>query len=214
MPGLGMWSTASGGTKDITQYLNLQEALHNILRSTVPQVLKPRVGQQAWGVEALSHPPMPSPRLDSQTGNFVTELGDCMLVDAWRVQHLSGKASVMGLHLKMHNSTNLKQRKAGVQKKTMLQMQKQQYLQLCPHSRFARGSTVLAHRLVCWAMCGPPPDNDWDKYVVMHLCNNKHCLHPHHLHWGTRLENMQHSRAEQEVRQQVLKRRKDWLDLL
>ena len=50
---------------------------------------------------------------------------------------------------------------------------------------------VMAHRLVLYAMMGPPPRNAWDKYVCMHACDNKACLHPGHLYWGTVQQNKQ-----------------------
>lgn len=42
-----------------------------------------------------------------------------------------------------------------------------------------------AHRLVAWAVRGPPPEGT----EVMHLCHNKSCLCPCHLQWGTHAEN-------------------------
>ncbi|GAX77060.1 hypothetical protein CEUSTIGMA_g4506.t1, partial [Chlamydomonas eustigma] len=68
-----------------------------------------------------------------------------------------------------------------------------------------RISTIIkeeAHRLVLWAVHGPPVRHDmpstssrsahalkWEKWVCMHECNQKDCLKPHHLLWGTASEN-------------------------
>lgn len=43
-----------------------------------------------------------------------------------------------------------------------------------------------AHRLVCWAFHGPPPEPDM---IVMHTCNMPTCLCPLHLKWGTQKDN-------------------------
>jgi hypothetical protein len=51
-----------------------------------------------------------------------------------------------------------------------------------------------AHRLVLWCYEGPPPDQE--RVVAMHSCNNKLCLCPAHLFWGTMGEN----RKEDNVR--------------
>ncbi len=55
-----------------------------------------------------------------------------------------------------------------------------------------------AHRLVLWQLQGPPPDvalpisrphNAGKRYYAMHTCNNKRCLNPAHIVWGTNAEN-------------------------
>jgi hypothetical protein len=43
-----------------------------------------------------------------------------------------------------------------------------------------------AHRLILWAMLGPPPVG---KPHVMHLCNNPSCVSLHHISYGSPLEN-------------------------
>lgn len=47
-----------------------------------------------------------------------------------------------------------------------------------------------AHRLVCVAFNGLPPDAEHK--VVSHLCNNKCCLNPRHLKWSSHQENLHH----------------------
>ena len=47
----------------------------------------------------------------------------------------------------------------------------------------------LAHRIVMWAIKGPPRDS-MRCPVVMHKCNNKKCLNPMHMKWGEQAENM------------------------
>ena len=44
-------------------------------------------------------------------------------------------------------------------------------------------------RLVCEAAHGPPPG---DEHQALHGCGNGHlgCINPHHLRWGTQVENM------------------------
>lgn len=54
-----------------------------------------------------------------------------------------------------------------------------------------KGSTrrvTHVHRFVLWALRGPPPDDG--HRVAMHLCDNKACLNPCHLVWGTRSMNV------------------------
>ena len=46
----------------------------------------------------------------------------------------------------------------------------------------------FAHRLVLWALEGPPVHGD--KQECMHICCNKMCLNPAHLAWGTHKQNM------------------------
>ena len=41
-----------------------------------------------------------------------------------------------------------------------------------------------AHRLVLWAMHGPPVDPH-----CLHVCGNKDCLNPSHLVWGSARDN-------------------------
>lgn len=43
-----------------------------------------------------------------------------------------------------------------------------------------------AHRIVAWAMFGPPLEGQ----EVMHVCNNPKCLSPMHLKYGGHAENM------------------------
>ena len=52
------------------------------------------------------------------------------------------------------------------------------------------GITVqeLAHRIVMWAIKGPPRASITYP-VVMHTCNNKMCINPMHLKWGDQTEN-------------------------
>lgn len=55
------------------------------------------------------------------------------------------------------------------------------------HSR--REVKELAHRVVLWAIKGPPPLAI--KYpVAMHTCNNTRCLNPLHLDWGENMDNV------------------------
>lgn len=51
-----------------------------------------------------------------------------------------------------------------------------------------------AHRLVLWAIQGPPNEahfGGWAGAVAMHKCHNPLCVHPCHLKWGTRRENFE-----------------------
>ena len=65
-------------------------------------------------------------------------------------------------------------------------LKKQGYL-LCNLSRVRPRVTYGAHALVLWAYVGPPPDAK--RYVCMHVCDNKRCINPKHLYWGTRSMN-------------------------
>lgn len=46
-----------------------------------------------------------------------------------------------------------------------------------------------AHRIVLWAIYGPPPEGIRRNLVVMHMCNNPACLNPEHLIWGDKQLN-------------------------
>ncbi len=48
---------------------------------------------------------------------------------------------------------------------------------------------VGVHRLVCWAINGPPPPNMLMKHC-MHACNNPRCCNPLHLAWGDVKHNL------------------------
>lgn len=52
------------------------------------------------------------------------------------------------------------------------------------------GVNELAHRLVLWLLVGPPPQRCRGEWEAMHACNNKRCVHPGHLYWGTRAANL------------------------
>jgi HNH endonuclease len=44
------------------------------------------------------------------------------------------------------------------------------------------------HRIACWSEHGPPSE---DKPNALHLCDNKRCVRPDHLYWGSDRDNMQ-----------------------
>jgi hypothetical protein len=47
-----------------------------------------------------------------------------------------------------------------------------------------------AHRIVLWAMHGPPPANLMEPIVAMHTCHNPRCINPNHLVWGHEYSNL------------------------
>jgi len=75
---------------------------------------------------------------------------------------------------------------------------------------FGKHHQEYAHRVLLWALDGPPPrvapEHGWVgqhkrpkmgplqqvPMEALHLCNNKMCLNPAHLAWGTHLESMDH----------------------
>ena len=46
---------------------------------------------------------------------------------------------------------------------------------------------IDAHRLVCWLVHDAPEEPN---VYVLHTCNNKRCVRPGHLQWGTQSENV------------------------
>lgn len=63
-----------------------------------------------------------------------------------------------------------------------------------------------AHRIILWAMHGPPPAG-LCRPVAMHLCHNRRCINPQHLVWGEDRENRRRkvhadAAAERRLRQQ------------
>lgn len=66
------------------------------------------------------------------------------------------------------------------------------YLTLLSENDHSYAVKVEAHRLVRWALEGMPlAAVRYIKHtVVMHLCNNARCLHPHHIQWGEHSDNL------------------------
>jgi hypothetical protein len=83
------------------------------------------------------------------------------------------------------------------------------YLQIALGRVGGKTYKELAHRLVLWAMEGPPTDPAME---AMHTCDNTQCLNPHHLVWGSHKENMAGSKGGGNARAQT--RRDAWLQQL
>ncbi len=49
------------------------------------------------------------------------------------------------------------------------------------------GRWTKAHRLMCEIAHGLPPDKG---YFALHSCDNKWCVNPQHLRWGTQKDNV------------------------
>lgn len=67
----------------------------------------------------------------------------------------------------------------------------------------SKGIVYRAHRLAYQFYHNQPLDPE---QVIMHLCNNKLCCNPHHLHAATQKENMQHryiGKLTDEQRQEI-----------
>lgn len=85
------------------------------------------------------------------------------------------------------------------------------YLYLCvgaqrqtrKNSTTTAGVIIGAHRLLAWAMYGPPTHRD---QVVIHTCDNKRCLHPAHLKYASQRENLKLAQLTRNKR----RRRDDW----
>lgn len=65
-------------------------------------------------------------------------------------------------------------------------------LWLTTHTKKGSRASEYAHRLVLWSIRGPPSPTlgGWQGAVAMHKCHNPLCVHPCHLKWGTRQENL------------------------
>lgn len=91
--------------------------------------------------------------------------------------------------------------KAKVELCKHMSMSRKGYLKLSiahvPRCTPKRDNTVMeyAHRVVLWAMYGPPP-SDIVHPVVMHTCNHPACLNPNHLVWGESRENTNSNMAD------------------
>lgn len=65
------------------------------------------------------------------------------------------------------------------------------------------GKNDRAHKVACELAHGPRPSPDME---VCHSCDNRRCVNPRHLRWGTRVENMQ----ERDQRGRTLKGTDQW----
>jgi hypothetical protein len=63
-----------------------------------------------------------------------------------------------------------------------------------------------AHRVVLWAVYGPPPCG-MAKPVAMHICNNPACLNPEHIIWGEDAANKKKQEALTEAAKQLREQR-------
>ncbi len=61
----------------------------------------------------------------------------------------------------------------------------------CQEEAGMKGQKEFAHRLVCWARHGPPPEEG--NIDACHKCHNKKCLNPWHLDWKAHPVNVQDS---------------------
>lgn len=133
--------------------------------------------------------------------------------DWWAFQHplqctteLHGPSSVFGMgssHLIPRNMCMVIS-PAKVAETQWVYITKEGYVRLLLGERgFGRTERVMmwecAHRIVLWAFEGPPTMQQYtwageqgikgNGLVVCHTCNNKLCLNPHHLVYGTEWEN-------------------------
>lgn len=76
-----------------------------------------------------------------------------------------------------------------------------------------------AHKLVCWAAHGPPPQYSPTTTVVMHLCDNPRCLSAAHLRNGTKETNQVNNAKHRHAKKQLGNEKEDswrtlWTDWL
>ena len=102
-----------------------------------------------------------------------------------------------------HTKTVRKKKKPGMQdwEHHWCHLDKQGYLliQLGKDARGKSGVVVRAHRFICWAFHGKPPDV---KPQVRHTCHSKACLNPAHMRWGDAEENAADHKRARRARQQ------------
>jgi len=68
---------------------------------------------------------------------------------------------------------------------------------LCGYDAAGANVYEFAHRLVCFAFNGAPPD--MQHKVVSHMCHNPCCLNPRHMKWDTIRGNLEEGHGAEDV---------------
>lgn len=135
---------------------------------------------------------------ESARGGFMTTPFQSVLMERHTFNHtLTHPACMLLDSSKVTQSTFM--RKVAQPKHKRCQFQSRSWY-LRVKLGVVNGSQVweYAHRLVLWAMCGPPPP-EINFPVAMHICHNACCLNPLHLVWGEHRENVNKNTIEQDI---------------
>jgi hypothetical protein len=110
----------------------------------------------------------------------------CMLIDWEKVQMEAAK--VDHLVFKSHKGRSAKNRRTRHPPYLEAKIGKGERHHPSPRSR-CKEIMLSAHRVLCFVRHGHPP---LGKEMVLHTCEQSHCLNPLHLKWGDAKENSCH----------------------
>lgn len=109
----------------------------------------------------------------------------CMLIDWGKVQREASKGGY--LMFKSHKGRNANNKRKRSPPYLEVKIGKGE--RHPPPRSKCKEIMISAHRVLCFVRHGQPPHG---KEIVLHTCEQSHCLNPLHLKWGDSKENSSH----------------------